>query len=89
MSETEGEMIFLADEEGEETAFRLLGRLTWKGETYAFLEDPEDEGSVMVFSVIPTDEGESFEMLEDEQTAEEVFYLFEAEADDYEVGPAE
>ncbi|MBR6953479.1 MAG: DUF1292 domain-containing protein [Clostridia bacterium] len=89
MSETEGEMIFLADEEGEETAFRLLGRLAWKGKTYAFLEDPEDEGSVMVFSVIPTDEGESFEMLEDEQTAEEVFYLFEAEADDYEVGPAE
>ncbi len=90
MSEQEEELLTLTDADGFSVAFRILGRLEWKGQTFAFLEDPEDEGSVMVFTVSEDEDGEeNFTMLEDEALAEEVFYLFEADADDYEVGPAE
>lgn len=81
--------ILLYDDDGEEMAFLPLGRLNLNGKEYALLEDEEDEGSVMVFTV-ETDGGEDVYIpVEDEDESEEVFYLFQAEADDYEVGPAE
>jgi hypothetical protein len=89
MSEQDFETVLLTDEEGSDIPFRLIGRLEWQGETYAFLEDPEDEGSVMVFTVTEDGEGEQYEPVLDDELCEEVFYLFQAEADDYEVGPAE
>ena len=89
MSEEAFDTVFLTDEEGNDIAFRLIGRLDWQGKTYAFLEDPEDEGSVMVFTVSADGEEEQYEALTDDDLCEEVFYLFQAEADDYEVGPAE
>ncbi len=89
MSEQEEEFLTLTDEDGFEISFRILGRMAWKGQTFAFLEDPEDTGSVMVFTVTQEDDGENFSVVYDEDLAEEVFYLFQADAEDYEVGPAE
>ncbi len=81
--------ILLYDENGEEMAFIPLGRLCLNGKEYALLEDEEDEGSVMVFTV-EADGGEDvYSPVEDEDECEEVFYLFQAESDDYEIGPAE
>ena len=89
MSEYGEERLTLTDEDGTEIEFIILGRLKLNGTEYAFLEDPEDEGSVMVYRVASEDGEEVFEPVEDEDECEEAFFYFQAEADDYEVGPAE
>ena len=81
--------ILLYDDSGEEIAFLPLGRLTLDGIEYALLADEEDEDSVMVFTVGADGEEDVYSPVEDEDKCEEVFYLFQAEADDYEIGPAE
>lgn len=92
MAELNGneELIELEDEDGSVLTYRLLQELEWNGVTYAILEDTEDdEGYVSVFRVTEDEEGTSYEFVEDEDLSEEVFYLAQAEADDYEIGPAE
>ncbi len=81
--------ILLYDEDGEEAAFLPLGRLTLDGIDYALLEEEGDEDSVMVFTVEKEDGEDVYLPVEDEDECERVFYLFQAEADDYEIGPAE
>ena len=84
------ELIELEDEDGNLLTYRLLQELEWNGVTYAVLEDTEDEeGFVSIFRVTEDDEGVSYDSVEDEDLSEQVFYLAQAEADDYEVGPAE
>ncbi len=89
MSEPDEELLWLTDEDGVESAYRPVGRIEFGGGTYAILEDAEDEGSVMVFHVETDEEGEVLSPLDDGDLCEEIFYYFEAEQDDYEVGPAE
>ncbi len=89
MAEAGEERIALTDEDGEEAEFIILGRLSANGTDYAFLEDPEDEGSVIVYRTATEDGEEVFEPVADDAECEEAFYLFQAEADDYEIGPAE
>ncbi len=80
--------ILLYDEDGEEIAFLPLGRLTLDGVEYALLEEEDDEGSVMVFTVESDGEEDVYTPAEDEDESERIFYLFQAEADDYDIGPA-
>ncbi len=84
------EIIELEDEDGNLMTYRLLQELEWNGVTYAVLEDTEDEeGYVSVFRVVEEEDETSYEFVEDEDLSEQVFYLAQAEADDYEIGPAE
>ncbi len=89
MTDAEDALIWLTDEEGGETAFRPVGRFACEGTEYAILEDAEDEGSVMVFRVEEDEEGEVLVPEEDGDLCEKIFYLFEADQDDYEIGPAQ
>ncbi len=90
MNENPEERITLTDEDGNDMDFYLLGRMELDGIRYVFLEDPEDEGSVMVCRAEEDEDGEELlNPVEDEAECENAFYYFQAEADDYEVGPAE
>lgn len=84
-----GDRVTLTDEDGNDLDFIMLGRLALDGVEYVFLEDPEDEGSVMVCRAEEEDGEELLLPVEDEDECENAFYYFQAEADDYEVGPAE
>ncbi len=76
-------------EDEEESPLIEIGRQAYKGKTYAILEDDEDDDSVIIVEVTEADGEECYETVEDQLIAEEVFYLFQAEADDYEIGDAE
>ncbi len=89
MPEAGEERVTLTDDEGNDIDFLMIGRLSLDGVTYVFLEDPEDEGSVLVFRAETEDGEEVYTPVEDEDECENAFYYFQAEADDYEVGPAE
>ncbi|MBQ9308148.1 MAG: DUF1292 domain-containing protein [Clostridia bacterium] len=83
------EMLPLLDENAEEMPFHLVAHVTRNDKEYAVLEDPETEDGLMIFHVTPTEEGyEDFAPVESEEESEEIFYLFEAAFDDYEVGNA-
>ena len=83
------ERLTLTDEDGGDIEFHLVARIAWHGKDYAVLEDPEDEDGLMVFRVLPDEEGgERFEMVESETESEDIFYLYEACYSDYEVGEA-
>ena len=83
------ETLPLLDENGEEMPFHLVARVSRNGKEYAVLEDPETEDGLMIFRVSPSEEGyEDFEPVDSEEESEEIFYLFEAAFDDYEVGNA-
>ncbi len=87
MRDDEGSL-FLTDDEGNEIEFRELGRIDLDGREYVFLEDPEDEGSVLVFRAEDDSGEEVLSPVEDEDECENAFMMFQAEADDYEIGPA-
>ena len=79
----------LVDENGEETEFHMVARVTLRGRDYLVLEEPEDEESLIIFGCETDEDGfENYTALESEEESEEVFYLFEACYDDYEVGNA-
>ena len=89
LREPEDTVITLSDGEGGDYDFRLLARLEIDGIRYAVLEDPEEDGSVMIYRVTAGEDGsEAFEALETEEESERVFYLFQAEIEDYEFGEA-
>lgn len=88
--EDDEEMVYLADDDGNETAFRILSRLHVNDGDYMVLEDAEDEDSVMIFGVYENEDGdEEIAPLDDEDEVQEVFYYFQAEFDDYEFCDAE
>ena len=89
MADDEENMIQLTDDEGNEIEFIEIGRLQLNGKEYVFLEEPEDEGSVLVYHAEQENGEEVLCPVEDEDECENAFYYFQAEADDYEVGPAE
>lgn len=89
MADDEENLIQLTDDEGNEIEFIEIGRLQLNDKEYVFLEEPEDEGSVLVYTAEQEDGEEILSPVEDEDECENAFYYFQAEADDYEVGPAE
>ena len=90
MPEEDENLVIMTDEDGNEIEFIEIGRIKLDGKEYVFLEDPEDEGSVMVYRAEEDEDGEELlSPVEDEDECENAFYYFQAEADDYEVGPAE
>ncbi len=82
-------IVTLTDDDGNEIEFYEIGRIDLDGTVYVFLEDPEDEGSVLVFRAGREGGEEVLQTVENEDECENAFYYFQAEADDYEVGPAE
>ena len=90
MPDDDENLISLTDGEGNEVEFYEIGRMKLNGKEYIFLEEPEDEGSVLVYYAEEDEDGEEvLSPVEDEDECENAFYYFQAEADDYEVGPAE
>ena len=89
MPDDDESLISLTDEDGEKVEFIELGRIRLNGKEYVFLEEPDDEGSVLVYQAEQEDGEEVLSPVEDEDECENAFYYFQAEADDYEVGPAE
>ena len=89
MPDDDESLISLTDEDGEEVEFIELGRIRLNGKEYVFLEEPDDEGSVLVYQAEQEDGEEILSPVEDEDECENAFYYFQAEADDYEIGPAE
>ena len=90
MHEDDENLVIMTDEDGNEIEFIEIGRIKLDGKEYVFLEAPEDEGSVMVYRAEEDEDGEELlNPVEDEDECENAFYYFQAEADDYEVGPAE
>ena len=89
MADDEENLIQLTDDDGNEIEFIEIGRLQLNDKEYVFLEEPEDEGSVLVYIAEQEDGEEILSPVEDEDECENAFYYFQAEADDYEVGPAE
>ncbi len=89
MPDDDESLISLTDEDGEEVKFIELGRIRLNGKEYVFLEEPDDEGSVLVYQAEQEDGEEVLSPVEDEDECENAFYYFQAEADDYEIGPAE
>ena len=93
MSNALPEEFRLPCDDGSELVLRPVARMAWEGRDWALLEiasgDEEDEGSVTVVELVEQDGELSFLPMEDDDLADELFYLLQAEADDYEVGPAE
>ena len=86
----EEEMIYLTDEDGGELAFRVMARMEIRGTNYLVLEDAEDEGSVLIFTAEPDEDGEEIlNPVEDEDECQLVFDCFQADFDDYEFCDAE
>ncbi len=89
MPDDDESLISLTDEDGEEVEFIELGRIRLNGKEYIFLEEPDDDGSVLVYQAEQEDGEEVLSPVEDEDECENAFYYFQAEADDYEIVPAE
>ena len=92
------ERIVLTSDTGEDIAFDLLARLTRAGRQYVVLQEVPEEGAetdeedvfVSIYEVTPAEDGgESLRFVEDEDESDEVFYLWQAENEDYEFCDAE
>ena len=90
--EEEGEVLTFEDEKGDRTELEHLGLLAHEGRSYGlFFPVTEDEpagssGEVVVLEVVDFDEEgqpESFELVEDEAIAEEVYQAFRQAAEGY------
>lgn len=83
--EEEEPMVYLVDENGEETAFRPLDIITYEEKDYAILFpadetdiDEEEDAGVVILRILPheEDDGIEFEMPEEEDVLDAVFDLF-------------
>ena len=86
----DGRIILLTDEEGDDLPFQLLDAIELGGVTYAVtapLDDEDDE--ILIFRIIETDEGETYEMEEDDDVLQRVFDVFRSSDEDYEFCDAE
>ena len=91
------ERIVLTSETGEDIEFNLLARLTRAGRQYVVLQEAPEEGDeadeevfVSIYEVTPAEDGgESLRFVEDEDESDEVFYLWQADNEDYEFCDAE
>ncbi len=87
--ETEGEIITLRTQEGEDIRFEAVARIAYSGEQYAILQpvvlfDGMGEDEALVFRVGVNEEGETkFELMLDDAILDAVFAeydrLFDAE----------
>ena len=86
----DGRIILLTDEEGDDLPFQLLDAIELGGVTYAVtapLDDEDDE--ILIFRIVETDEGETYEMEEDDDVLQRVFDVFRSSDEDYEFCDAE
>ncbi len=71
--------ITLADDEGNEASFEIIGTVNYKERIFAVMIpfDEEDDG-IVILEIIPSDEPESDEFIavEDEKLLDEVFEEF-------------
>ena len=88
----DADLFSLEDEDGEEITLKQLQRIQWDdGETYALMctLGDEDSENAMVFQVFTDEDGEEFLDMVDDDLAQELFYVFLSENEDYEFGDAE
>lgn len=78
--ETEGTLITLEDEEGNEVEFEFLDVVEYEGEEYIVLiENDEDADEVVILKINPIDdETEEYASIEDEELLEKLFEIFKS-----------
>ena len=76
--ETEGTLITLEDEEGNEVEFEFLDIVEYEGEEYIVLiENDEDADEVVILKINPIDdETEEYVSIEDEELLDKLFDIF-------------
>lgn len=79
-TETEGTLISLVDEEGNEVEFEFLDVVEHEGEEYIVLiENDEDADEVVILKINPIDdETEEYVSIEDDQLLETLFEKFKS-----------
>ncbi len=88
MDENDNDNIVLYTEDGEATEFEQIAVIPYEGAIYAILrpldipELPEDEA--FVFVIDRDEEGESFDLVEDDETIDAVFAIYESLLDEEE-----
>ncbi len=85
-------IVQLTDENGQEVDFEHIDTIKYKDEEYVILRpvepfegDSEDEESVVILRIVPGDDGDSYESIEDDALLDEVFDKFVEmmESDEY------
>lgn len=80
-------LVYLSDEEGNETAFEYLDSVEYNGEEYVVLisaDESEDEVVILKVEETPDDEEiENFISVDDETTLNAVFEIFKENNKDY------
>ncbi len=81
--ETEGTLITLEDEEGNEVEFEFLDVVEYEGEEYIVLiENDEDADEVVILKINAIDdETEEYTSIEDEELLEKLFEIFKSKYD--------
>ena len=88
--EEDEEIVVLTDEDGQETPFIVLDRISYHERSYAVLCEPDDEESVLIFREEPVEDGSTdFLPVEDEDEEQEIFDLFRIAFEDYDFCDAE
>ncbi len=78
--DTEGTLISLEDEEGNEVEFEFLDVVEYEGEEYIVLiENDEDADEVVILKINPIDdETEEYTSIEDDELLEKLFEIFKS-----------
>ena len=76
--DTEGTLITLEDEEGNEVEFEFLDVVEYEGEEYIVLiENDEEADEVVILKINPIDEDtEEYTSIEDDELLEKLFEIF-------------
>ncbi len=76
--DTEGTLITLEDEEGNEVEFEFLDVVEYEGEEYVVLiENDEEADEVVILKINPIDDDtEEYTSIEDEDLLEKLFEIF-------------
>ncbi len=84
------ETLPMIDEEDQEVDFAVLAHVQKDGSEYLIALDPDDEDeSIMVFEITVDDDGEEvFAVVDDMDLANQIYLLYDAHYEDYEIGPA-
>ena len=93
MDENLSNIITLNDENGDEVRFEFLDLVEYEGEKYVVLLPEDGDGEVVILQLDDTDldsEEDTFLGVEDEETLQAVFGLFqERNKDEFEFGDEE
>ena len=76
--DTEGTLITLEDEEGNEVEFEFLDVVEYEGEEYVVLiENDEEADEVVILKINPIDDDtEEYTSIEDEELLDKLFEIF-------------